>query len=115
MIIVRICQITLLVFLLIALGYSVGSAVTFRQYDKYFKKLRSNYDELQSLAHKINHDWYDKCEDLIEQKKKIEIENMILKESIKYKAPAINPCVVCGEETPEGRQVCPNCEGKENE
>lgn len=34
-----------------------------------------------------------------------------IRDDIQLYRPNVNRCVCCGEIIPEGRQVCPNCEG----
>lgn len=34
-----------------------------------------------------------------------------IQDNIQFYRPDVNRCVCCGEIIPEGRQVCPNCEG----
>ena len=34
-----------------------------------------------------------------------------IQDNIQLYRPDVNRCVCCGEIIPEGRQVCPNCEG----
>ncbi len=34
-----------------------------------------------------------------------------IRDEIQLYRPNVNRCVCCGEIIPEGRQVCPNCEG----
>ena len=78
-------------------------------------ELRQTAQKLKAVE-EVNDEWAEKCERL---KKYYEDGEKYLGYSIAYNidqatkvnAAPDNKCVACGETIPEGRQVCPGCEG----